>query len=202
MLPLCALLFGAVTLELERPPDLSAEEATTLERLLMEAVGEHPAASKAEGERLRWTVDVGATRIQLLLERFEGASPRGSEARVGPRDVGAWGARAKELIEALYGPPGVEPPPLASTPVLVSERPSAPTALVALSLGASAAALVGGALLAASSLEAQGRLDSEILVQPELGALSGRATAHGALAVGLAVGALGFALVGALLLAD
>jgi len=206
MLTLCLLLAGVVTLDLEGPPDLSREETAMLEQHLLRAIEAHPAAAKAVGERLRWSVDVGATRIQILAERLQGEVVNGRDARVGSRDVHAWAEPAAALIEALYGkrvvPRATEAPessPLVTrSPPRASSIPWAPVLL----LGTGAAALIASVAFGASSISASNELGAGLVIEPDLTRLQDRSTTHGAISISMAAGAVVLAGLGVWLLAD
>ena len=71
MLALALSLVSAVGLELTAPPDLPAEDAQALAAQIRQALAAHPTAQATEGEVVRYVVDVGATRLQVLAERVQ-----------------------------------------------------------------------------------------------------------------------------------
>lgn len=200
MLALALSLVAAVGLELQPPVDLPAGEVQTLAAELARALAAHPVARDARGETVRYVVDVGATRLQILAERRQGAVVVARAAQVGPRAVDQWSTPARALIDALYAGAVAEP-----TAVLdASRRPATdpsgierPTPWGAWTLvGTGAALLAASAGFAISSAAARDELGRGLVVEPELGELTGRADTHGAVSLGLASAAIVCAIAG------
>lgn len=200
MLALALSLVSAVGLELTAPPDLPGEDAQALAAQIRQALGAHPTAQTTEGEIVRYVVDVGATRLQVLAERVQGGVVVARAAQVGPRDPEQWWRPAVALVDALYGPPTVEPSAVRVAGKLVTEAP--PPAVVTpwpswALLGTGGAMLVAGVAFGISSATARSELSQrDLVVEPELSELTGRADGHGAVAIALSAGAVACAVAG------
>ncbi len=200
MLALALSLVSAVGLELTTPADLPSADAQALSEQLRQALSAHPAAAATEGEVVRYVVDVGATRLQVLAERVQGGVVVARAAQVGPRDLEQWWRPAVALVDALYGVPTVEPSAVRVANKLVTEPPpptvATPWPSWAL-LGTGGAMLVAGAVLGISSATARAELSTrDLVVEPELSDLTGRADGHGAVAIGLSAAAVACAVAG------
>lgn len=201
MLALALSLVGAVALELAAPPDLTPAETESLSSQLARALAAHAEAKKLDGEVLRYTVDVGATRLQVLAERLQADVVVARAAQVGPRDVERWWVPSVALIDALYGAP-TDPDAMRERPTVVTEA-GPPEPGVSLPswvlLGTGAAALGVGVGFAASSADARTELSRGFVVEPELTALTSRADNHLVVAVSLSAAAVSCAIVGIVL---
>lgn len=200
MLALALSLVATVGLELQPPVDLPAGEVQTLAAELARALAAHPVARDAHGETVRYVVDVGATRLQILAERLQGAVVVARAAQVGPRAVDQWSTPARALIDALYAGSMAEPAAVLDASRLPATDPaeaSRPTPWGAWAMvGTGAALLATGAGFALSSLSARSELGRGLVVEPELGDLKGRADTHGAVSLGLASAAVVCAIAG------
>jgi hypothetical protein len=202
MLALALSLVAAVGLELQPPVDLPAGEVQILAAELSRALAAHPVAREARDETVRYVVDVGATRLQVLAERLQGAVVVARAAQVGPRAVDQWSTPARALIDALYAGSTAEPTAVLDASRLPATDPAVargpvPAGAWAM-MGTGAALLAAGAGFAISSASARGELGRGLVVEPELGELTGRADTHGAVSLALSGAAVACAVAGVL----
>jgi hypothetical protein len=203
MLALALSLAAAVGLELQPPVDLPAGEVQILAAELSRALAAHPVAREAREETVRYVVDVGATRLQILAERLQGAVVVARAAQVGPRAVDQWSTPARALIDALYAGSTAEPTAVLDASRLPATDPAAARGPVPWGawavMGTGAALLAAGAGFAVSSASARAELGrGPVVVEPELGELTGRADTHGAVSLALSGAAVACAVAGVL----